>query len=582
MRRDTADIPPADWAAALLAVDPGLGGICLRARAWPGREVWLAAALALSDRASARLPVGASEDRVFGGLDLAATLTAGRPVIRAGLVAEIGDGTLVMPMAERLETAIAARLSQALDTGARFAVLALDESDTPDTRPPGALMDRLAFWTSLTPEPLREALAPLVDFDLEDILQARALLPQVTVPDTVLEGLTSTAVALGIASLRAPLLAVRVARALAAIDGEQVVSQETAQHAAALVLAPRATQLPATEEPPQEADEQPPEAPPDQPDPRDPDDASDARSDDTRPPEDLILEAARAAIPADLLAQLAARGALVRKAGAGSGAGGDKKGLGRGRPAGTRRGDPRSGGRLDLVATLRAAAPWQPLRRKMAATPADPGQSRVLVTPDDFRIRQFKERTEKVVIFVVDASGSAALARLAETKGAIELMLAEAYVRREQVALIAFRGTGAELLLPPTRSLVQAKRRLSALPGGGATPLAAGLEAAALLADQVKRRGQSAHIALLTDGQANIARDGSPGRPQASTDAKAAALMLRATGTPVVLIDTGPRPRPQARDLAGDLGALYLPLPRADARRLSAAMQSALSDPAAA
>ena len=121
------------------------------------------------------------------------------------------------------------------------------------------------------------------------------------------------------------------------------------------------------------------------------------------------------------------------------------------------------------------AAPWQPLRRTMAG--ADPG--RVIVTPEDFRVRQYRQKREKVVIFCVDASGSAALTRLAETKGAIELMLAEAYVRREQVALIAFRGDKAEILLPPTRSLVQAKRRLAALPGGGGTPLASGLVDAA-------------------------------------------------------------------------------------------------------
>ena len=184
------------------------------------------------------------------------------------------------------------------------------------------------------------------------------------------------------------------------------------------------------------------------------------------------------------------------------------------------------------------------------------------------------------MLFLVDASGSAALARLAETKGAVELMLAEAYVRREQVAVISFRGTTAELLLPPTRSLVQAKRRLSGLPGGGGTPLATGLETALALATQINRRGQTPHLAVLTDGRGNIDRTGAPGREAAAEDALAAARAIQATGTPALVIDTGNRPSATARTLADAMGAAYLALPRADARALAGTLQSAL-DPAA-
>ena len=115
---------------------------------------------------------------------------------------------------------------------------------------------------------------------------------------------------------------------------------------------------------------------------------------------------------------------------------------------------------------------------------------------------------ETTTIFVVDASGSAALHRLAEAKGAVELLLADCYIRRDQVALIAFRGSAAELLLPPTRSLARAKRSLAGLPGGGGTPLAAGLDAAFALSDSIRRKGQTPTVIVLTDGRANIARDG--------------------------------------------------------------------------
>jgi magnesium chelatase subunit D len=243
----------------------------------------------------------------------------------------------------------------------------------------------------------------------------------------------------------------------------------------------------------------------------------------------------------------------------------------RGRPAGTRAGEPRAGARLNLVETLRTAAPWQPLRRR--AKGGDP--RRVEVRREDFRITRFKQRSPSTTLFAVDASGSAALHRLAEAKGAVELLLADCYVRRDQVALVAFRGTGAEMLLPPTRSLTRARRCLAALPGGGGTPLATGLDVSLELVLQLERRGESVTLVVLTDGRANIARDGQPGRARAGQDAIEAARRLRARSLASLVVDTAPRPEPFAQQLAAEMGALYLPLPHADAARLSRAVQAA-------
>jgi magnesium chelatase subunit D len=182
-----------------------------------------------------------------------------------------------------------------------------------------------------------------------------------------------------------------------------------------------------------------------------------------------------------------------------------------------------------------------------------------------------------VLIFAVDASGSAALARLAEAKGAVELLLARAYARRDHVALIAFRGLGAELVLPPTRSLVQTKRRLSGLPGGGGTPLAAALRLATDTAGRARARGLTPVLVLLTDGRANVALDGAPGRDRAGAEALAMARGWAMTGAAAVVIDTATRPEPGLSRLAGALGGTYLPLPRADARRLSAALEVTLA-----
>jgi magnesium chelatase subunit D len=197
------------------------------------------------------------------------------------------------------------------------------------------------------------------------------------------------------------------------------------------------------------------------------------------------------------------------------------------------------------------------------------------VRREDFHVWRFQQRSQTTTIFVVDASGSSALHRLAEAKGAVELLLSDCYVRRDSVAVIAFRGTNAELLLPPTRSLVRAKRSLAGLPGGGGTPLAAGLDAASDLADAVRRRGAKPMIVVLTDGRANIARDGTPGRARAGADAMAAARRILLQGHAALLLDTSAQPQDSAREIAAGMGARYLPLPYAGAAVVNSVVRAA-------
>jgi magnesium chelatase subunit D len=554
-------------AASLFAVDPvGTGGVSVRALPGPVRDRWLALVRGRLPQSAPvrRVPLHVPDGRLLGGLHLAATLEAGRPVAERGLLAEADGGVVVLAMAERLAPATAARIAAALDAGeavlerdglalrspARFGVIALDEGAADDEVPPAALTDRLAFRIDLAGVALNDAVdcAPSTD----ETASARARLPTVRAGDAIVEALCGAATALGIASLRAPLLALRVARAAAALDDRTEISEADAALAARLVLAPRATRFPAPEEPEaQEAESS-----------GDDEATDDAPVDADRPLEDRVLEAAQAAIPAGLLASLKlGTGRRSRSAGR---AGALQHSRLRGRPIGARRGEPRAGARLNVVETLRAAAPWQRLRRRDGR--------RVEVRRDDFRVTRFKQRTETTAIFVVDASGSAALHRLAEAKGAVELLLADCYVRRDRVALVAFRGRGAELLLPPTRSLVRAKRSLASLPGGGGTPLASGIDAAAALADAVRRRGGTPVVVFLTDGRANVARDGAGGRPRAEEDALAAARLVRGAGFAALLVDTSPQPQPLARRLAGEMSATYLPLPHADAATLSRAV----------
>jgi magnesium chelatase subunit D len=380
------------------------------------------------------------------------------------------------------------------------------------------------------------------------------------------------------------------------------------------VLAPRATRLPPSPEPPaDEAPELPPE-PPESPPPPEPE-SSDAQQEPPteedvdakkqpppppglpeRPLDDVVLEAARAAIPAGLLDMLQAGLSSMARGQTAGRSGQLTQGRLRGRPSGVQRGEPRGGARINVIETLRAAAPWQALRRRelaqkaarmpvseTAGTSTTPialesarrPMSRVQVRKEDFHITRFKQRSETATLFVVDASGSSALNRLAEAKGAVELLLADCYVRRDSVAVVAFRGKGAELLLPPTRSLVRAKRSLASLPGGGGTPLATAIDTVGLLALGIRRKGATPVIVMLTDGRGNIARDGSAGRPKAMEDAHQAALQLRAGGFQTLLLDTSPQPQAPARQLALAMGATYLPLPYAGAAALSQAVRAA-------
>jgi magnesium chelatase subunit D len=130
------------------------------------------------------------------------------------------------------------------------------------------------------------------------------------------------------------------------------------------------------------------------------------------------------------------------------------------------------------------------------------------------------------------------------------------------------------LLLPPTRSLVRAKRELAALPAGGGTPLAAGLDAARALAEQIQRQGNTPMLVLLTDGRANVARDGSGGREAAHADAIASARTLRELGISTVIIDMSRRPQVKAQEVAEQMNGRYLLLPSADAATLSNAVRA--------
>lgn len=543
-------------ALAVLAVAPvAIGGLWLRARACPQRDL-VTSALAQGALPQRRLHPSVSDEALSGGLDLAATLSAGRLVMRAGLLA--GPGLLVLPMAERCPSGLAARLAQALDQRGQ-ALVALDEGAEAEEVLPPALVDRLGLFVDL--DGLTADDIGAVETPADVLTVARNLFPTVRLADGLIAAMARASAELGIGSARAALLALAAARALAALGGRDLVVEADLVDAAELVLAHRA--LPVADAP----QDQPPESR-NEPEPQDTD-QPDAMPEGI--PSEILVDAARAALPDGLLEALA-KGRAARSAKAAGGTGDAHSGNRRGRPLPSRPGKPDGNKRLDLVATLRAAAPWQGLRRGEAS-----GAARALyLKPADLRIRRVKEMSDRVLVFAVDASGSSAMARMAEAKGAVELLLGQAYSRRDHVALVVFRGEKAELLLPPTRSLVQTKHRLRAVPGGGGTPLASALELALATAGRAKARGMTPTLALLTDGRGNIALDGTPGRTRAEADAQVVARAIRNAGLSALVIDMANRPQPGLAALAVLMGGRYTALPRADAHKLSAVLESAL------
>jgi magnesium chelatase subunit D len=562
-------------AVAACAIDPhGVGGVRLHGPVGEAREAWLAALRDLMpDVPMRRLPAGTTVDRLLGGLDLPATLAAGKPVLEPGLLAGADGGVVVAAMAERLEPAIAGPLAGVMDLGAvvlerdgvaatapaRFGLVLLDEGED-DEAPPAALLERVGIHVELS------TLHGTSGFDVAtaaEVPDARRRLGAVSVSEAQRAAMVEAALRLGVASLRPPLFALAAARALAALEGLDAPSDQEMELALALVLLPRATVLPAS--PDAETPPPPPEPP------RDPstDERTDTHADE--PLADRLIEATRAALPEGVL-ELLARSALRGKGAGRARHGTEVRTTKHGRAVGSRRGDPRRGPRLDLLATVRTAAPWQRLRGRAM----DDRSAPLRVHRDDLRVRRLVHKVGTTVIFVVDASGSSALARLNEAKGAVELLLADSYVRRDRVALVAFRGTRAELVLPPTRSLARARRALAGVPGGGGTPLATALDVTRALAVAVRRSGGSPLVVLLTDARANVRRDGTGGRPQAESEAREAARGLAGDGVPALLVDTSARPSPFARELAAAMGGAYLPLPSGDPRRVSDAVRTAV------
>ena len=615
----------------LLQIDShGWGGIWLRAPFGPVRELWLRH-LSETGLNTVKLPGNIDVERLLGGIDLSRTLQSGLLQMQTGLLQQADLGLVCISMAERFPTALIAPMTQAMDTQSlpplkinntessvrtQFGVVALDESMADDPPMSPALQERLGLWFDLqdiAPSDVSDvSLNTRKDDNALDVMgiqiapdalaRMKQSLPHIQWTDEQVLAVCSTAQGLGIDSLRVPTLALRVACCHAALHARSHIADDDLAFAARRVLAPRATQLPAPAEnasdtepqnssdssaEPDQAQEQssnslePTETPNPSESAKDEEDTSstDTSEEDTNTQDEVPLDlpssenlqemmiaAALASLPPDVLEGLLTKPG--RNLGNTSGRSGQfRSGMQRGRPLPPRTGRPGGHARLHILSTLRAAAPKQRLR-------GNTQQGRVAIRSEDFHVHRYQQHSSSCLILALDASGSAALQRLAEAKGAVELLLQQSYARRDSVCIVSFKGAKAQLLLPMTRSLVRAKRAMMGLPGGGGTPLALALKMACEQATQLQRQGVTPILVVLSDGRANVNLQGLGGRAQAQADAQQWAAQWRQTGHRCLWIDTSLQPDTQVQNMAQTMGGSYLPMPQVQAQRMASAMEN--------